>query len=47
MAPRSGGALDHLVGPGGTAALSEDFYRQIILQHKKRKLDEPVTYILP
>ncbi|KAG4066801.1 hypothetical protein HA402_012868 [Bradysia odoriphaga] len=35
-----GGTLDHLVGPGGTAALSEDFYRQIIQQHRKRKVDE-------
>lgn len=41
MSPR-GGTLDHLVGPGGTAALSEEFYRQIIFQHKKRKLEEPV-----
>lgn len=38
-----GDALDHLVGPGGTAALSEEFYRQIIFQHKKRKLEEPVS----
>lgn len=45
MAPK-GGALDHLVGPGGTAALSEEFYRQIIFQHKKRKLEEPVRIII-
>lgn len=37
-----GGALDHLVGPGGTAALSEEFYRQIIQQHRKRKVEEAV-----
>ena len=41
MAPR-GGSFDHLVGPGGTSALSEEFYRQIIGFHKKRKLEDPV-----
>lgn len=35
------GNLDHLVGPGGTPSLSEDFYRQMISIHKKRKVDEP------
>lgn len=38
-APRTGN-LDHLVGPGGTPSLSEDYYRQMIAIHKKRKLEE-------
>lgn len=44
MSPR-GGTLDHLVGPGGTDALSEEFYRQVIYRHKKRKLEDPVSTV--
>lgn len=38
-----GGTLDHLVGPGGTDALSDEFFRQVIYRHKKRKLEDPVS----
>lgn len=41
-APR-GGCLDHLVDSGGFFQFSEDMFRQRIHQHKKRKLDEPVS----
>lgn len=37
-----GGLLDHIVGPASMAPLTDDFYRQAIFQHKKRKLEDPV-----
>lgn len=37
-----GGILDHIVGPASMAPLTDDFYRQAIFQHKKRKLEDPV-----
>lgn len=39
---KKGGTLDHLVGPGGISPLSEEFYRQMLYQHKKRKHEDPV-----
>lgn len=37
-----GGILDHIVGPASLTQLTDDFYRQAIFQHKKRKLEDPV-----
>lgn len=39
-----GGILDHIVGPASMTPLTDDFYRQAIFQHKKRKLEDPVRH---
>lgn len=38
-----GGNLDNYIGPGGIASFSNDYYRQLLSQHRKRKRDEPVN----
>lgn len=39
-----GGLMDHIVGPASAPPLTDDFYRQAIFQHKKRKLEDPVRH---
>lgn len=36
--------LDHLIGPGGTISISEELYRDLLGQHRKRKNEEPVSH---
>lgn len=40
-----GGQLEYLVGPGGVLTLTDDIYRNSIYQHKRRKVEEPVSVI--
>lgn len=40
-----GGTLEYLIGSGGVLTLPDDFYRHIVYQHKRRKVEDPVSTV--
>lgn len=46
---RGGGSstvnLDHLIGSGGQISITDELFRDLLTQHKKRKAEEPVCYL--